>query len=142
MNSETAPPPILVWFTFCHEDEETAKEMATEYVGNYWDSIMDHYEFQSDHLKTTKGYEYYGKFTEKIAQYGNQDVKDFFLDLQVWGTPEQCFEKIMSTRARTGNESFLAAFSFGAMPYDEVEKSMRLFAKEVLPPLKAIPAAA
>ena len=69
-------------------------------------------------------------------------MKDFLLDLQVWGTPEQCFEKIMSTRARTGNESFLAAFSFGAMPYDEVEKSMRLFAKEVLPPLKAIPAAA
>ena len=142
VNKAPAPPPIVVGFTFCHEDEETAKEMATEYVGNYWDSIMDHYEFQSDHLKTTKGYEYYGKFTEKIAQYGNQDVKDFFLDLQVWGTPEQCFEKIMSTRARTGNESFLAAFSFGAMPYDEVEKSMRLFAKEVLPPLKAIPAAA
>ena len=141
VNMAPAPPPIVVGFTFCHEDEETAKEMATEYVGSYWDSIMDHYEFRSDHLKTTKGYEYYGKFTEKIAQYGNQDVKDFFLDLQVWGTPEQCFEKIMSTRARTGNESFLAAFSFGAMPYDEVEKSMRLFAKKVLPPLKAIPAA-
>ena len=47
----------------------------------------------------------------------------------------------MSTRAKTGSESFLAAFSFGAMPYDEVEKSMRLFAKEVLPSLKAVPAA-
>ena len=64
VNRAPAPPPIVVGFTFCHEDEETAKEMATEYVGNYWDSIMDHYEFRSDHLKTTKGYEYYGKFTE------------------------------------------------------------------------------
>ncbi|MQG14771.1 MAG: LLM class flavin-dependent oxidoreductase [SAR202 cluster bacterium] len=139
VNGTPAPPPIVVGFTFCHEDEGRAKEMASEYVGNYWDSIMDHYEFRSDHLKETKGYEYYGKFTEKIEQYGTQDVKDFFLDLQVWGTPDQCYDKIMSTRGRVGSDSFLAAFSFGAMPYDEVEKSMRLFAKEVLPRLKELP---
>ena len=139
VNGTPAPPPIVVGFTFCHEDEDQAKEMASEYVGNYWDSIMDHYEFRSDHLKETKGYEYYGKFTEKIEQYGTQDVKDFFLDLQVWGTPYQCYDKIMSTRGRVGSDSFLAAFSFGAMPYDEVEKSMRLFAKEVLPRLKELP---
>ena len=139
VNGTPAPPPIVVGFTFCHEDEGRAKEMASEYVGNYWDSIMDHYEFRSDHLKETKGYEYYGKFTEKIEQYGTQDVKDFFLDLQVWGTPAQCYDKIMSTRGRVGSDSFLAAFSFGAMPYDEVEKSMRLFAKEVLPRLKELP---
>ena len=142
VNGTPAPPPIVVGFTFCHEDEDRAKEMASEYVGNYWDSIMDHYEFRSDHLKETKGYEYYGKFTEKIEQYGTQDVKDFFLDLQVWGTPDQCYDKIMSTRNRIGSDSFLAAFSFGAMPYDEVEKSMRLFAKEVLPRLKELPAIA
>ena len=139
VNGTPAPPPIVVGFTFCHEDEDRAKEMASEYVGNYWDSIMDHYEFRSDHLKETKGYEYYGKFTEKIEQYGTQDVKEFFLDLQVWGTPDQCYDKIMSTRGRVGSDSFLAAFSFGAMPYDEVEKSMRLFAKEVLPRLKELP---
>ena len=139
VNGTPAPPPIVVGFTFCHEDEGRAKEMASEYVGNYWDSIMDHYEFRSDHLKETKGYEYYGKFTEKIEQYGTQDVKDFFLDLQVWGTPDQCYDKIMSTRNRVGSDSFLAAFSFGAMPYDEVEKSMRLFAKKVLPHLKELP---
>ena len=142
INGSPAPPPIVVGFTFCHEDEDRALEMAKEYIGNYWESIMDHYEFHSDHLKTTKGYEYYGKFTEKIEQYGDQDVSDFFLNLQVWGTPDQCYEKIMSTRSRTGSESFLAAFSYGGMPYDEVEKSMRLFAKEVLPRLKEVPVAA
>ena len=141
INGKPAPPPIVVGFTFCHEDQERAKEMASEYVGNYWESIMDHYEFHSDHLKETKGYEYYGKFTEKIERYGDQDVKDFFLDLQVWGTPEQCYDKIMTTRGRLGSESFLAAFSFGGMPYPEVEKSMRLFAETVMPRLKQIPAA-
>ena len=116
--------------------------MAKEYVGNYWESVMDHYEFRSDHLKTTKGYEYYGKFTEKIEELGDQDVKDFFVDLQVWGTPQQCYEKIMDIRGRTGHDSFLAAFSFGGMAYDEVEQSMRLFAQEVMPELKKLPAVA
>ena len=141
INGEPAPPPIVVGFTFCHEDEETAREMASEYIGNYWDSIMDHYEFHSDHLKETKGYEYYSKFTEEIEQYGNQDVKDFFLDLQVWGTPDQCYEKIMKTRDRTGSESYIGAFSFGGMPYGEVEKSMKLFAEKVMPRLKEVLAA-
>ena len=141
INGDPAPPPIVVGFTFCHEDEETAREMASEYIGNYWDSIMDHYEFHSDHLKETKGYEYYSKFTEKIEQYGNQDVKDFFLDLQVWGTPDQCYEKIMKTRDRTGSESYIGAFSFGGMPYGEVEKSMKLFAEKVMPRLKEVLAA-
>ena len=141
VNGSPAPPPIVVGFTFCHEDEHKAREMAEEYIGAYWESVMEHYEFRSGHLKTTKGYEYYGKFTEKIEQYGDQDVKNFFLDLQVWGTPEQCYQKIMDTRGRTGNDSFLAAFSFGGMPYDEVEQSMRLFAKEVMPRLQKLPAA-
>jgi len=142
VNGAPAPPPIVVGFTFCHENEDKAREMAKEYIGNYWDSIMDHYEFHSDHLKTTSGYEYYGKFTEKIDKYGDDDVKDFFLDLQVWGTPEQCYQKILATRGRTGNDSYLAAFSFGGMPYDDVERSMRLFAKEVMPELKKLPAVA
>jgi len=142
LNGEPAPPPVVVGFTFCNEDEERAEEIANEYVGNYWESIMDHYEFHGDHLKETKGYEYYGKFTEKIEQYGDQDVKDFFLDLQVWGTPEQCYEKIMATRRRTGSESYLAAFSFGGMPYSEVENSMKLFAEKVMPRLKEVPSAA
>ena len=142
VNGVAPPAPIVVGFTFCHEDEETAREMAEEYIGNYWESVMDHYEFRSDHLKTTKGYEYYGKFTEKIKEYGDGDVRDFFVDLQVWGTPEQCYEKIMDIRGRTDHDSFLAAFSFGGMPYDEVEQSMRLFAKEVMPRLKKLPVAA
>ena len=142
VNGSPAPPPIVVGFTFCHEDEAIAREMAEEYVGNYWESVMEHYEFRSDHLKTTSGYEYYGKFTDKIEQYGDQDVKDFFLGLQVWGTPEQCYQKIMDIRARTSNDSFLAAFSFGGLPYDEVERSMRLFATEVMHQLKKLPAAA
>ena len=48
----------------------------------------------------------------------------------------------MATRKRTGSESYLAAFSFGGMPYSEVENSMKLFAEKVMPRLKEVPSAA
>jgi hypothetical protein len=61
---------------------------------------------------------------------------DFFLDLQVWGTPEQCFERIVDIQRRTGGEAFTGVFSYGGMPYDLAEASLRLFAAEVMPELK------
>lgn len=136
LNREEAPSPIVSGFTFCDESEDRANEMARRYIGAYWESVMDHYEFKRGHLKETKGYEYYGKFTDKIAQYGDDRVLDFFVNLQVWGTPEQCVERIKEIHQRTGNDSYVAVFSYGGMPYDEAERSMRLFASEAMPELK------
>ena len=38
---------------------------------------------------------YYGKITKKVAQYGDDRTMDFFINLYVWGTPEQYYEKIV-----------------------------------------------
>ncbi len=61
---------------------------------------------------------------------------EFFLTLQVWGTPEQCYERVLEIQKKTGAEAFNGVFSFGAMPYDVAEASLRLFASEVMPELK------
>ena len=127
---------MVVAFTYCDEDEARAEEMAHRYIGNYWESVMSHYEFRSDHLKTTRGYEYYGKFTEKVNEYSSEDVRDFFTGLQVWGTPEQCYGKVMDIHKRTGHDTTVCAFSYGGMPFEDAEKSMRLFASGVLPDLQ------
>ncbi len=136
VNEGEPPAPVVVTFAYCDEDEERAAEMARKYVGGYWESVMRHYEFRSDHLKTTRGYEYYGNFTDKINTYGDRDVVDFFVNLQVTGTPEQCYQKVMDIHDYTGADSLVAAFSYGGMPYDDAERSMRLFASEVIPELK------
>ena len=136
VNEVEPPAPVVVTFAYCDNDEERAAEMANKYVGGYWDSVMKHYEFRSDHLKTTRGYEYYGGFTDKINTYGDRDVIDFFVQLQVTGTPEQCYEKVMDIHGFTGTDSLVAAFSYGGMPFDDAEASMRLFASEVMPELK------
>ena len=114
--------------------------MARRYIGGYYQTVLDHYRFQDDHLAKTKGYEYYGKMSEKIAQYGTDTVIDYFVNLQVSGTPEQCYERIVDIHRRTGNSHFVGVFSYAGMPYDEAERNMRLFAKDVMPEVKKLAA--
>ena len=102
--------------------------------------MLDHYQFAGDHLAKTKGYEYYGKMTEKIAEYGTDKVIDYFVSLQVSGTPEQCYERIVDIHRRTGNSHFVGVFSYAGMPYDEAERNLRLFAAEVMPEVRKLAA--
>ena len=137
VNHVDAPPPIASGWTFCDESADRAQEMARRYIGGYFQSVLDHYQFAGDHLARTKGYEYYGKMSEKIATYGTDAVIDFFMNLQVWGTPAQCLEKIFDVRRRIGNETFVGVFSYGGMDYAEAERNIRLFARDVLPVLQS-----
>ncbi|PYN94274.1 MAG: LLM class flavin-dependent oxidoreductase [Candidatus Rokuibacteriota bacterium] len=138
VNAAEAPAPIAAGWTFCDESADRAEAMARQYIGGYYQSVLEHYQFASDHLAKTRGYEYYGKMTEKIAQYGTDKVIDFFLGLQVWGTPEQCYARILDIRERVSNQAFVGVFSYAGMPYDEAERNMRLFAREVTPELRKL----
>jgi len=140
VNRVDAPPPVSAGWTFCDRDPERAREMAHRYIGGYYQTVLDHYQFQGDHLARTKGYEYYGKMAEKIAQYGTDTVVDYFMNLQVWGTPAQCYDKILDIHARTGNSHYVGVFSYAGMPYADAERNMRLFAREVMPALQKLSA--
>src|SRR5206468_2090673 len=70
INGVDAPPPVSAGWTFCDPSAERAREMARRWIGGYYLTVLDHYQFAGDHLTHTKGYEYYGKMSEKIAQYG------------------------------------------------------------------------
>jgi len=138
VHAEEAPAPILGGWTYCDEDAGRAEEMALKYIGGYYMTVVQHYEMQGSHFKDTKGYEAYVAMQEAA----NDDVErmiEFFMSIQVWGTPEQCFGRIKDFTERTGAGAYNAVFSYAGMPYDEVEKSMRLFAREVMPQVKALP---
>jgi alkanesulfonate monooxygenase SsuD/methylene tetrahydromethanopterin reductase-like flavin-dependent oxidoreductase (luciferase family) len=138
VNGVEAPRPISAGWTFCDRDAGRAQEMARRYIGGYYQTVLDHYQFAGDHLAHTKGYEYYGKMSEKIGQYGTEKVIDYFMNLQVWGTPEQCHDKILDIHRRTGNSHFIGVFSYAGMPAQDAERNMRLFAAEVMPALKKV----
>jgi alkanesulfonate monooxygenase SsuD/methylene tetrahydromethanopterin reductase-like flavin-dependent oxidoreductase (luciferase family) len=137
VNGTDAPPPIVGGWTYCDENQGRAEEYARRYIGAFWHSVVRHYEIVGTHLTTMKGYESYKQMQEMANAPGGVDaLVDFFLGLQVWGTPEMCYEKILDIQRRTGAEAFNGVFSYGGMPYDMAEASLRLFAGEVMPELK------
>jgi hypothetical protein len=139
VNGTDPLPTICAGWTFCDPDPGRAREMAVRWIGGYWDTVLRHYELTRDHLTKTKGYEYYGRLSEIAREKGGTDaLTEFFLGLQVWGTPEQCYEKIVDIRGRVGCETFVGVFSYAGMPWEEAERSQRLFAREVMPALQRL----
>ncbi len=51
-----------------------------------------------------------------------------------------CLEKIAELQRLTGLDHLVTEYSFGAMPHEEAELNMRLFADKVLPTLQRDPA--
>jgi len=74
----------------------------------------------------------------KNLQGGKDASIEYFLNLQVWGTPEMCFNKIDEIRKRVNANHFTGVFSYAGMPWEDAEKSLTLFAKEVMPELKKL----
>ena len=137
VNGAEPPPPVCAGWVFCDEDESRARELAERYIGGYWKTVLRHYEMAGEHLQTTKGYEYYGGFAERLQAEGGADAAtQFFMDLQIWGTPDQCYAKIQDVQRRVGNDTFVGVFSYAGMPAAEAQRNMRLFAEKVAPRLQ------
>ncbi len=54
----------------------------------------------------------------------------------VYGNPDQCIEAINNAIRNYEFDIFSTTFNFGGIPHEEIMKSMRLFAKEVMPAFK------
>ncbi len=136
---EEPPAPIVAGWTFVDKSADRAEEQARKWLGGYWDSIIAHYEFDKPHLKSTPGYEFHGQMYDRLTRPGGlEKMTEFYVGLQPWGTPDQVYEKITTFGDMVGGDSFIGVFRYGGMPAEEAERSMRLFAKEVMPELKKI----
>ena len=134
------PPPIVAQWVFVDENAERAEQMARQYIGAYWHSVVDHYEFDKPHLKSTPGYEFHGLMYDRLtAPGGMEKMTDFYIKLHAWGTPEQVLDKIVAFSDLVGSDSVVGVFRYGGMPPQQAEANMRTFAREVMPRLKSLP---
>ncbi len=138
INGVPAPKPVSAGWTFVDASAERAREMALKYIGGYYRTVLDHYQFAGEHIKNTKGYEYYAKMNDKLAVYGDQKAIEFFADLQVYGTPEQVYDKIMKIHDQTANKAYVGVFGYAGMPHEEAVRNVTMFAREVMPQLKKL----
>ena len=140
-NGTEPPPPYVAGWTFVDESADRAETLARQYIGGYWDSVVQHYEFNEPHLKDTPGYEHHGQMYDRLTTPGGYEAMvDFFVGLQLWGTPDQVTEKIINLQDEMYMDGYMAVFSYAGMPIEEAERSMHLFARSVMPELQALPA--
>ncbi len=131
--------PTSVCWVYCAETDAEAEEGARQYMAEYADSALRHYQFMGEHLQNLKGYEYYAQMAKmRAALPENVRPEDLYLTNQVWGSPETCIWKLENINDRMGADDFVAVFSYGSMPLAKAEASMRLFAEEVLPVAQAL----
>jgi len=137
-------PPIILTNVSVAESRAEAEDRAFDYLGKKWESIDTHYHFSDGHLATVKGYESYGKMAKTYAKMKDESFRDkamdFYVSIQIVGTPKECLDKIAELQGLTGMDHLVTEFSFGGLPHEQAELNMRLFADKVLPVLQRDPA--
>ena len=53
-----------------------------------------------------------------------------------FGNTEQCIQIIYNAMRHYTFDTLTTTFNFGGLPHEQIKKSMRLFAKEVMPALR------
>lgn len=136
----TARPPIVLTNVSCFPTREEARDVASRYLGEKWDSIDNHYHFSDGHLSGVKGYESYGKLAKTYTKMKDETFRskatDFYVSIQIAGTPDDCIQQVAELRRLTGMDHLVTEFSFGSMPHHLSELNMRLFAEQVMPTLQ------
>lgn len=130
------PEPVLTDVTVCHEDAEEAKRLAYEYLSKHYVSVVKHYEFAGDHFKDIRGYEGYQAAADLIKSAGMEESQKNYVEAQNWGTPQQIIEKYRERLELIGPFFALVEFSYGGMPFEYAQNSLRLFAEKVIPEVR------
>ena len=134
----TAPPsPVCVDFLCCDESAELAELNARKHMANYYITVMDHYDMAGDHFRNMKGYGDYATNAALLREAGMEDAANAFVDINTFGTPRQIIEKMEARRKTLGDFDLTVQVSYGGLTGEQAEKSMRLFAKEVLPEIQS-----
>ncbi len=131
-----APPLLTCDFIYCDENAARGEELADQYLASYLGSLLDHYELMGEHFSKLVGYEGYGKNAEMMRAIGESGFLKGFKAANAYGTPDQILTSLETRHKVLGSFEESTSFRFGGISYENAEKSMRLFAKEVLPVLK------
>src|SRR5215472_15049 len=104
------------WPVSAAESRQEAQERALTYLSRKWDSIDTHYHFSDGHLSSVKGNEAYGKVGKTYAKMKDpnfrQKATDFYVKIQVVGTPDDCIQQLAELRRLTGLDHLVTEFAF------------------------------
>jgi len=127
----------LALWTYVADNAREAEIGAQQFMCEYADSALRHYELLGTHLDGVKGYKEYGQLQKALRQDADPFRQAFYRS-HPWGTPEQVIARASELANAFGTDEIMFIFKYGSMPMAATEKSMRLFAEEVMPALKEL----
>ena len=134
---DTEPPvPFCGQLVYCDADRDRARELGSQYVKEYFATVVEHYEIGGAHFQGTKGYEFYANAAEAISAMGLDAMADMYAGVNTFGTPDEIIEKLRSQKEILGcAHDVLVIPKYGSMTQQEAEASIQLFARDVIPRL-------
>lgn len=122
---------MIAFHMFCHEDKKLAREIPRPQFEDYFKAL---FESAGEWTQGTASKDYKG-YGDSIGR-----MKNFTLENQIEargalvGTPDEIKDIVRSFNERVGGfEQASLQINFGTLPLAEAQKSMRLFAHEVMP---------
>jgi alkanesulfonate monooxygenase SsuD/methylene tetrahydromethanopterin reductase-like flavin-dependent oxidoreductase (luciferase family) len=90
----------------------------------------------AEHFRAAGNYGDYVARAESMASIPRMELLDSFAANQVYGTPEQCLEKLRTFYDYVKPMELVLVMRFGGMPYDVAEANVRLVADKIIPEVK------
>ena len=140
LRGEAGLPPTdtkLALWIYCAESESEARAGAEQYMREYADSALRHYEMTGTHFDGISGYEGYAQRAAALRSDPTPFLDGFFAR-HPWGTPEMVVEKISELAEQFGTSEIMGVFRYGGMSHAEAARSMALFAEQALPEVQRL----
>jgi alkanesulfonate monooxygenase SsuD/methylene tetrahydromethanopterin reductase-like flavin-dependent oxidoreductase (luciferase family) len=135
-----AKRPIVQLFLMCHEDSDTAHELASRYFTEYVESAVWHYDFGGERLNRQPGYESYNTSGTSSYLSGGQKkaaegLAAILLGEGLIGPPEECLESLRRVKDMMDPAEVVLIAAHGTIDPEMAKRSMTLFA-EALPEIR------
>jgi len=121
-----ASRPVLVMFAACTETDEEGRELMARHGAEFTARAGALASPPLLHVRVRR-------LVERIAADGFTPAAE----RQVCGSPQRCIARLEELHRAIHPKEIVLVFRFGAMPRAAAEKSMRLFAEQVLPVVHA-----
>jgi alkanesulfonate monooxygenase SsuD/methylene tetrahydromethanopterin reductase-like flavin-dependent oxidoreductase (luciferase family) len=128
-----APRLYLMREIYVGENDARAREEARPYLLQYWE-LWNRYTQFTQGGRLPDSYDYWRRQAPMLHAMSFDEI--IANDMVILGGPETVAETILRIAGQLELMGLAMIFKLGAMPYDMVERSMRLFGEEVVPRIR------
>ena len=140
--AKLANPIATNTFCYCASSQKELDDVERHIGKVGTDSFDANYELSKNYHAGVPGYEFYGELAKKmadVAEAGGGVEAAAGAQPVLIGTPDDIIAEVQELSTLLRPESWVFTFRRYNVPVDLCEKSMKLFAKEVLPFIHELP---